>query len=321
MRKWLLLIFAIFVFAYLHIPATAHPGRTDSAGGHYNRATGEYHYHNGASAGKSSGSSSNDKDQYTSPIDKEQHTSSTQKSNKTVISSSSQSNANYSTNNEKTEGAEKMPTWGYWIIGILALVCLVQHGINKNHSLELMSKENNIRSLKHDKDRLENSIMQYRAEIEKLLRQGSMAKHNLQEQIAMAEAVAAEHKKANQSLREEIGTLRKELDALYRAKGIDQIEIPDDVYFVLGTIPVKGEVTRYFPFGDYTVFVSPNGTRFHADEHCGGGYRLKPAHVYDVLDRYEACGRCASCSPYLNRTIPAWYSKLKLLENTIKAEP
>lgn len=28
----------------------AHPGRTDSSGGHYDRSTGEYHYHHGYSA-------------------------------------------------------------------------------------------------------------------------------------------------------------------------------------------------------------------------------------------------------------------------------
>lgn len=31
----------------------AHPGRTDSSGGHYNRKTGEYHYHNGGYASPS----------------------------------------------------------------------------------------------------------------------------------------------------------------------------------------------------------------------------------------------------------------------------
>ena len=34
----------------LSISAYAHPGGTDSNGGHYNRATGEYHYHHGMSA-------------------------------------------------------------------------------------------------------------------------------------------------------------------------------------------------------------------------------------------------------------------------------
>lgn len=33
--------------ALFQCTASAHPGRTDSNGGHYNRSTGEYHYHHG----------------------------------------------------------------------------------------------------------------------------------------------------------------------------------------------------------------------------------------------------------------------------------
>lgn len=40
-----LLLLILFV-----VPVIAHPGRTDSNGGHYNRSTGEYHYHHGYSA-------------------------------------------------------------------------------------------------------------------------------------------------------------------------------------------------------------------------------------------------------------------------------
>jgi len=40
----LLLISAVFVYDFGY----THPGRTDSRGGHYNRKTGEYHYHGGA---------------------------------------------------------------------------------------------------------------------------------------------------------------------------------------------------------------------------------------------------------------------------------
>ena len=40
----ILLLFSV-IFAY--DLADAHPGRTDANGGHYNRKTGEYHYHGG----------------------------------------------------------------------------------------------------------------------------------------------------------------------------------------------------------------------------------------------------------------------------------
>lgn len=43
------LFFIIVASLIILLPASifAHPGRTDSNGGHYNRSTGEYHYHHG----------------------------------------------------------------------------------------------------------------------------------------------------------------------------------------------------------------------------------------------------------------------------------
>ena len=38
---------ALAVFVFFSPAALAHPGRTDANGGHYNRSTGEYHYHHG----------------------------------------------------------------------------------------------------------------------------------------------------------------------------------------------------------------------------------------------------------------------------------
>lgn len=54
MKKISLVI--LVVFLSLPLIVFAHPGRTDKNGGHYNRKTGEYHYHN---SGYSSYSSSN----------------------------------------------------------------------------------------------------------------------------------------------------------------------------------------------------------------------------------------------------------------------
>lgn len=47
--KKILSIFIIFFVMILPL-SYAHPGRTDANGGHYDRSTGEYHYHNGGSS-------------------------------------------------------------------------------------------------------------------------------------------------------------------------------------------------------------------------------------------------------------------------------
>lgn len=39
------IVFILVLFSTIAFP---HSGRTDRNGGHYNRSTGEYHYHNGS---------------------------------------------------------------------------------------------------------------------------------------------------------------------------------------------------------------------------------------------------------------------------------
>ena len=42
-----ILLSIVLCFFIFSIAASAHSGKTDSSGGHYNRSTGEYHYHHG----------------------------------------------------------------------------------------------------------------------------------------------------------------------------------------------------------------------------------------------------------------------------------
>lgn len=44
LAAWLLLCCLSLLFT---VPVSAHPGKTDASGGHYNHSTGEYHYHHG----------------------------------------------------------------------------------------------------------------------------------------------------------------------------------------------------------------------------------------------------------------------------------
>ena len=48
LRRLAFILFA--VLAFLSLPVYAHPGRTDSNGGHTDHSTGEYHYHHGYGA-------------------------------------------------------------------------------------------------------------------------------------------------------------------------------------------------------------------------------------------------------------------------------
>ena len=50
MKKRLLIMFIAAWLPFCSLIASAHPGRTDSNGGHTNHSTGEYHYHHGYNA-------------------------------------------------------------------------------------------------------------------------------------------------------------------------------------------------------------------------------------------------------------------------------
>lgn len=58
MKKYIsALLITLIILSAFSILSYAHPGRTDSNGGHWNHDTGEYHYHSGEYAGRSSNSS------------------------------------------------------------------------------------------------------------------------------------------------------------------------------------------------------------------------------------------------------------------------
>lgn len=95
----------------------AHSGRTDSKGGHYNRSTGEYHYHHGYSA-----------HQHPNGICPYSYNSKTN-------SSSSNSSANQSNSNKEEKKTTIGEVLGYifififfgipYVVGIIGAVCSI----------------------------------------------------------------------------------------------------------------------------------------------------------------------------------------------------
>lgn len=47
MKRYLFLLLSLILILCLCVPASAHSGKTDASGGHYDHSTGEYHYHHG----------------------------------------------------------------------------------------------------------------------------------------------------------------------------------------------------------------------------------------------------------------------------------
>ena len=57
--------------------------------------------------------------------------------------------------------------------------------------------------------------------------------------------------------------------------------IPKDVNVVTLVTPVKGIASKYRPYGDYTVYASAKGTKYHTRHGCGNATR--PMHFFSTL--------------------------------------
>lgn len=103
----LLLLILLLVFNFT-FSAFAHPGRLDSNGGHYNRATGEYHYHDGT------------------------HSSGTSNSNNSI---------NYNYNDNDTHKAKSKSYLIFLFIEIILLICTIIYIIFKSKEFNSSFKD------------------------------------------------------------------------------------------------------------------------------------------------------------------------------------
>lgn len=144
---------------------------------------------------------------------------------------------------------------------------------------------------------------------------------------AQIENITLQNQTRINSLREENETLKKELhsviteipvgDAFYPQpdRCLYKIEIPKDVYFIDKNIPVKGIVTSYDPFGDFTVFTTKTSPIYHANKYCGGSLGMEPVHLYDVMSHKRSCFKCGKSYGSIP---PEWYSELVALRQYSK---
>lgn len=115
MRKFLAILISVILIILLGISASAHGGKTDSNGGHYNRSTGEYHYHHGYPAHQhTNGECPYDFD------DKTNHNGGGTKNNSSKSST---------TSSNKVKAEKKIPLVWQWVIVIAMFILPVAFGI------------------------------------------------------------------------------------------------------------------------------------------------------------------------------------------------
>ena len=287
----------LFVVTMLPLTVFAHPGKTDSSGGHVDHFTGEYHFHHGYPA----------HDHYDmdgdGSIDCPYNFNSRAQENKTHISYSQNETQESLTIQEsvhKTNPAQAYITESTFVnsseaetnkpsskVGLLlfsVLVVILGILIAVLDS-EKKSNQENQKKFRQEIDRLEAD---YKSKMEYLVNeQSKRILHNeeikkdyekrilaLYQQKNNLESKCAEYKKelnTNKSIfsrnrlerklflqciNENDGYLVTEKEKVFFEFIRIADTIPDDVYFIKGTIPVSGKVDNWNPFGDFTVFAS-----------------------------------------------------------------
>lgn len=89
--------------------------------------------------------------------------------------------------------------------------------------------------------------------------------------------------------------------------GADNVMIPKGVTLLSDGTPIHGQANRSYPYGTYTVFISPSGCKFHTNNRC---YRNVTAiHLFKLPHGYTPCKNCANGIQY-PVVRPEWYTEI-----------
>ena len=321
--KYAFIITISFIIAFvLPLVAYAHPGKTDSSGGHIDNSTGEYHYHHGYPA-----HSHYDMDcdgDIDCPYDFDDQTGTNSGGPASDNASSTRFSSSYTDNAEvRTKTVTKtvtkevpyIPTWIYWVMGILGVVCIILMVNIHWKNDELRGWETRYRSVNNDHEKKVSEIKQTcSAKIEQNKKIHEQDLIEYKSQLSQCRTSIAELSEENASLKNKylltVNALGKSQGDSSIVHTIEGLEFPKGVYLINGTTPVKGRILDRKPYGEYTVYVAERGKCYHADCYCGSGlYNAK--HIFEVLEKKVPCRKCVYSPP---KEIPEWYKKLKSIK-------
>lgn len=324
MKRIIKAFIILLLFAMLPVPVSAHPGKTDSAGGHTDRSTGEYHYHHGY--GEHDHYDMDGDGIVDCPYDFDDQTD--HDSGSSDISSN-----NYvydppatrstippiimTTGSPKTdkavEEAKTVPHWVYWVFVIMSAVvfgsiCAVR---SKNTEIEAMQNRHYSELAEVGKKHARELSEQER----RLLADAEYQKKCFESQIEEKDRLRSDAEEEKEKVQRKLHYVYENINTgdvyfpeePFIPAHIRKIAIPDDVYFTKDHIPVKGVLTQTAPFGTYTVYVASKSTIFHENPSCANT-SVKPVHIFEAA---KTCRPCIRCGYGHTRNIPDWYTQLQ----------
>ena len=287
--KKLMIAIVILLSGIIAIPTSAHSGRTDSKGGHWDRSSGEYHFHHGYGP----------HDHYDMDGDGDDDCPYEFDSRVIGITSTSQAYDKGYAAGEKSGYDE-----GY------------EYGRERGY-----------------KDGKKDAEDAAKIEIKKAADDASLEAYFASALLGIPAVVFLTHHRFEaQRMREEktyqaeIQRLKQELNLEKNKNVLQQTapgfsvpsDLPHDVVLNLSCTPIKGRSSKDRPFGEYTVYTTANGKKYHYKYKCCNA--TNPVHLFKIPYGLTACSNCVPQHIRNNRS-PSWYLAITSGKVFEKSEP
>lgn len=354
-RRSIILIVALIVAWLFPITAYAHPGKTDGRGGHYDRSTGEYHYHHGygahshydmdgdgiddcpfdfddktgntAKSGYADDANYGNDKVFTDPefeltLPRNRNTIPKEHENKNAISG-----VQYAKQRDES-GGYVVPVWSFAVVFALMITsfCYAVNRSNKSDEIQIENEKLIRKVVGANQELIEakKTAIQFKselnvcadknAELERKLAGTEQYKSNYDDLLRILErAIPCGKSKgiSEYSIENPIP-----LSALEGEE--PQVTVPSYVVFDKNDMPIKISLDRERPYGDYTVYITRNGSVYHCDRFCSG-YAERTVHLFNAVETHRPCIKCAYRT-LLPREVPQWYKDIIELRRMQRAK-
>ncbi|MFR2765476.1 MAG: YHYH domain-containing protein [Clostridium sp.] len=333
-RKALRAAMLSVLFMTISFTAWGHPGRTDSSGGHYDRSTGEYHYHHGYPAHQHPGGvcpyDIEDKVVPTFPASTEFRSSiktdpiPSTKSYSSETKKAEQPNpTETSANNVKTDSHIKSNDVAstyctIFFLGVIfsSMIWARIASASKKSACNPLIKEN--ATLRIAKEQLESeyeNMLASRDELNSQYKDSINQNAQFKKDLEHCKEVLAENKtlsEENTELKNKLHHYMDQVDSLLHIDDtsgimtydeiIEAAKVPDGVSFDGNDLP------HYYRDATVesrmTVYIAPNGTRYHRTFGCSGAY--ESIHLFTAAGSRIPCSKCIPFAA-MNYKVPEWY--------------
>ena len=307
--SWIITLALALIVLTFPADVSAHPGRTDSSGGHTNSSTGEYHYHHGYSEHNHydmDGDGDIDcpydfDDQTGASGDGSPNSNANNHSKSNYVAPTTTAASKLPVSNEREEGARTMPIWVYFLLAgqAVLIMCLWLSNTWKKSEIDNLEARIILQEQSHIKEISDRFSAV--GELESLHKQIIISK---QEQAEIHSLLLKEAKEL-----EETRLMR------CRIKGA-----PMDIVFAKNGLPIYWKPNMHKPYGDYTVYVNRTTGIYHVDRLCSS-CRAVEDHIFNVVGHTRPCKKCAD-GFYSFSSVPDWFAAEKAaLETKNSAVP